>query len=103
MSDLQTPTSSAEPVSPLPLKPAGKVLAVTSGKGGVGKTFVAANLAAGDGGDAGQVARVGYGRGTHSRSWGGGTASSRSRSSALTSVAADGSRHTRLRPSPLAR
>jgi flagellar biosynthesis protein FlhG len=46
MSDLQTPTSSAEPVSPLPLKPAGKVLAVTSGKGGVGKTFVSANLAA---------------------------------------------------------
>ena len=31
--------------SPLPLKPLGKVLAVTSGKGGVGKTFVSANLA----------------------------------------------------------
>lgn len=30
----------------LPLKPLGKVLAVTSGKGGVGKTFVSANLAA---------------------------------------------------------
>ncbi|OIN94568.1 MAG: cobyrinic acid a,c-diamide synthase [Comamonadaceae bacterium CG1_02_60_18] len=29
-----------------PLKPLGKVLAVTSGKGGVGKTFVSANLAA---------------------------------------------------------
>lgn len=29
-----------------PLKPPGKVLAVTSGKGGVGKTFVSANLAA---------------------------------------------------------
>lgn len=32
--------------SPLPLKPMGKVLAITSGKGGVGKTFVSANLAA---------------------------------------------------------
>jgi flagellar biosynthesis protein FlhG len=31
---------------PVPLKPLGKVLAVTSGKGGVGKTFVSANLAA---------------------------------------------------------
>ena len=30
----------------VPLKPHGKVLAVTSGKGGVGKTFVSANLAA---------------------------------------------------------
>ena len=30
----------------IPLKPPGKVLAVTSGKGGVGKTFVSANLAA---------------------------------------------------------
>ncbi len=29
----------------LPLRPYGKVLAVTSGKGGVGKTFVSANLA----------------------------------------------------------
>jgi len=41
-----------EPVAPKddalapPLKPLGKVLAVTSGKGGVGKTFVSANLAA---------------------------------------------------------
>ena len=34
------------PAPVLPLKPAGKVLAVTSGKGGVGKTFVSANLAA---------------------------------------------------------
>jgi len=34
----------AEPA--LPLKPLGKVLAITSGKGGVGKTFVSANLAA---------------------------------------------------------
>lgn len=30
----------------VPLKPLGKVVAVTSGKGGVGKTFVSANLAA---------------------------------------------------------
>ncbi len=30
----------------VPLKPIGKVIAVTSGKGGVGKTFVSANLAA---------------------------------------------------------
>jgi flagellar biosynthesis protein FlhG len=30
----------------VPLKPPGKVVAVTSGKGGVGKTFVSANLAA---------------------------------------------------------
>lgn len=30
----------------LPLPPVGKVIAVTSGKGGVGKTFVSANLAA---------------------------------------------------------
>ena len=30
----------------LPLKPLGRVVAVTSGKGGVGKTFVSANLAA---------------------------------------------------------
>ncbi len=30
----------------LPLKPLGRVIAVTSGKGGVGKTFVSANLAA---------------------------------------------------------
>jgi flagellar biosynthesis protein FlhG len=30
----------------LPLKPQGKVMAITSGKGGVGKTFVSANLAA---------------------------------------------------------
>ena len=35
------------PVSPvIPLRPLGKVFAVTSGKGGVGKTFVSANLAA---------------------------------------------------------
>ena len=29
-----------------PIQPMGKVLAITSGKGGVGKTFVSANLAA---------------------------------------------------------
>lgn len=44
---------SEQPIAPeaagtpsVPLKPLGKVLAVTSGKGGVGKTFVSANLAA---------------------------------------------------------
>ncbi len=46
MSDVVNETA-AEPVSGLiPLKPLGKVLAVTSGKGGVGKTFLSANLAA---------------------------------------------------------
>ncbi len=35
------------PAAPaLPLQPLGRVLAITSGKGGVGKTFVSANLAA---------------------------------------------------------
>ncbi len=33
-------------IASVPLKPLGKVVAVTSGKGGVGKTFVSANLAA---------------------------------------------------------
>lgn len=42
MNDTATqPTAEA-----LPLQPIGKVIAVTSGKGGVGKTFVSANLAA---------------------------------------------------------
>ena len=43
-----TPEAAAgETVAPaMPLRPSGKVLAVTSGKGGVGKTFVSANLAA---------------------------------------------------------
>jgi flagellar biosynthesis protein FlhG len=46
MSDvLNTPVAN-EASSPIPLKPLGKVMAVTSGKGGVGKTFVSANLAA---------------------------------------------------------
>jgi flagellar biosynthesis protein FlhG len=46
MSDVlqNTPATDAGPA--IPLKPLGKVLAVTSGKGGVGKTFVSANLAA---------------------------------------------------------
>lgn len=46
MSDLSTPPTEEKATSPAPLKPLGKVLAVTSGKGGVGKTFVSANLAA---------------------------------------------------------
>jgi flagellar biosynthesis protein FlhG len=45
MSDVLTPQNTP-PAPPVPLKPIGKVLAVTSGKGGVGKTFVSANLAA---------------------------------------------------------
>ncbi len=46
MNDLQE-VAVIDPVpSAVPLKPQGKVLAVTSGKGGVGKTFVSANLAA---------------------------------------------------------
>jgi flagellar biosynthesis protein FlhG len=46
MSDVLNPPGSAKPSPVVPLKPMGKVLAVTSGKGGVGKTFVSANLAA---------------------------------------------------------
>jgi flagellar biosynthesis protein FlhG len=46
MSDEVNPPASAEKVADVPLKPLGKVVAVTSGKGGVGKTFVSANLAA---------------------------------------------------------
>jgi flagellar biosynthesis protein FlhG len=47
MSDiLNPPVAQDAPASPVPLKPLGKVMAVTSGKGGVGKTFVSANLAA---------------------------------------------------------
>jgi flagellar biosynthesis protein FlhG len=46
MSDVvNPPQGNVAPVA-VPLKPLGKVLAVTSGKGGVGKTFVSANLAA---------------------------------------------------------
>ena len=46
MSEVQEipPGDASLPV--IPLKPHGKVIAVTSGKGGVGKTFVSANLAA---------------------------------------------------------
>jgi flagellar biosynthesis protein FlhG len=46
MNDLLTPTADSQYTAKVPLKPLGKVLAVTSGKGGVGKTFVSANLAA---------------------------------------------------------
>ncbi len=46
MNDDIRPTDATQVVKPVPLKPLGKVLAVTSGKGGVGKTFVSANLAA---------------------------------------------------------
>jgi flagellar biosynthesis protein FlhG len=46
MSDVLNPPVSNEAKPSVPLKPLGKVMAVTSGKGGVGKTFVSANLAA---------------------------------------------------------
>lgn len=46
MNDVTQTTADNEVVKPMPLRPLGKVLAVTSGKGGVGKTFVSANLAA---------------------------------------------------------
>src|SRR5574343_1662089 len=45
MSEITNPPAEATPAK-VPLKPSGKVIAVTSGKGGVGKTFVSANLAA---------------------------------------------------------
>lgn len=46
MSDVVNPPAEVERNLEIPLKPLGKVVAVTSGKGGVGKTFVSANLAA---------------------------------------------------------
>ena len=46
MSDVLNPPETTAAGAGVPLKPLGKVLAVTSGKGGVGKTFVSANLAA---------------------------------------------------------
>ncbi len=46
MNDVMSPTAGHPSTAKLPLKPLGKVIAVTSGKGGVGKTFVSANLAA---------------------------------------------------------
>ena len=46
MSDVLNSPEPAADLAALPLKPLGKVVAVTSGKGGVGKTFVSANMAA---------------------------------------------------------
>jgi flagellar biosynthesis protein FlhG len=46
MSDALKTPDTTESSTGVPLKPLGKVIAVTSGKGGVGKTFVSANLAA---------------------------------------------------------
>ncbi len=46
MSDVLNPPQDNGAALSVPLQPLGKVLAVTSGKGGVGKTFVSANLAA---------------------------------------------------------
>ena len=43
MSDVLNPPHSAEGNTGLPTQPSGKVIAVTSGKGGVGKTFVSAD------------------------------------------------------------
>ncbi len=46
MNKILNPPQDHKAVPKVPLKPPGKVIAVTSGKGGVGKTFVSANLAA---------------------------------------------------------
>ena len=46
MSDVINPDAANPTARSVPLRPLGRVLAVTSGKGGVGKTFVSANLAA---------------------------------------------------------
>lgn len=46
MNDVLPPPVGSPNSTKVPLRPLGKVLAVTSGKGGVGKTFVSANLAA---------------------------------------------------------
>lgn len=46
MNEVLTPPAAHQNMTKVPLRPQGKVLAVTSGKGGVGKTFVSANLAA---------------------------------------------------------
>ena len=46
MSDLNADPVRESTEPGVPLRPTGKVIAVTSGKGGVGKTFVSANLAA---------------------------------------------------------
>jgi flagellar biosynthesis protein FlhG len=46
MNEVLTPPAAHQNMMKVPLRPQGKVLAVTSGKGGVGKTFVSANLAA---------------------------------------------------------
>lgn len=53
MNERLSPENGSTVDASLPLKPLGKVIAVTSGKGGVGKTFVSANLAA-------ALARRGY-------------------------------------------
>ena len=46
MSEVENLTQENKPAAPEPMKAWRKVMAVTSGKGGVGKTFVSANLAA---------------------------------------------------------
>ena len=44
MADVLPPPIPSEASSPLPFKPLGKVIAVTSGKGGVGKTTTSSSL-----------------------------------------------------------
>jgi flagellar biosynthesis protein FlhG len=46
MSDLPSSPTTSAAATAVPLVPLGKVVAVTSGKGGVGKTFFSANMAA---------------------------------------------------------
>lgn len=46
MADVLPPPIPSDATASVPLIPLGRVIAVTSGKGGVGKTFVSANLAA---------------------------------------------------------
>ncbi len=46
MAEVQNPSGPQSTPASVPLTPLGKVVAITSGKGGVGKTFVSANLAA---------------------------------------------------------
>jgi len=46
MSDAPSPTLPSSTATPAPASPGARIIAVTSGKGGVGKTFVSANLAA---------------------------------------------------------
>ena len=46
MNGLGGPAGPQRATASIPIRPLGRVVAITSGTGGVGKTFVAANLAA---------------------------------------------------------